>query len=143
MSDSTPLDTDRETFVDLAGDADAEGPVVVRVAASLDADVTPLAAYATLVGDSPYGFLLESGEKVASSDPDGAFTAGGKADKHPRYSFVGYDPEAIVSVHPDRTEVTELGPAASFVGGADGGDVDGETGGGGTAAAGATDLGPA
>ncbi|WP_256403212.1 anthranilate synthase component I [Halorubrum salinum] len=143
MSDSTPLDTDRETFVDLASDADAEGPVVVRVAASLDADVTPLAAYATLVGDSPYGFLLESGEKVASSDPDGAFTAGGKADKHARYSFVGYDPEAIVSVHPDRTEVTELGPAASFVGGADGGDVDGETGGGGTAAAGATDLGPA
>ncbi|MFD1572406.1 anthranilate synthase component I [Halorubrum laminariae] len=117
MSDArTLLDTDRETFVDLASDADGGDPVVVRAAASLDADVTPLAAYATLVGDSPYGFLLESGEKVASSDPDGAFTSGGKADKHARYSFVGYDPEAIVSVYPDRTEVTELGPAASFIG---------------------------
>ncbi|GAA0542638.1 anthranilate synthase component I [Halorubrum ejinorense] len=109
------LDRSKEAFVDLASDADR--PVVVRASASLDADVSPLAAYATLVGDGPYGFLLESGEKVASSDPDGAFTASGKADKHARYSFVGYDPEAIVSVHPDRTDVTELGPAAEFVGG--------------------------
>jgi len=81
--------------------------------------VTPLSAYATLVGDGPYGFLLESGEKVASSDPDGAFTAGSTADRHARYSFVGYDPEAIVSVYPDRTEVTALGPAAAFVGAPD------------------------
>ncbi|WP_050033851.1 anthranilate synthase component I [Halorubrum halophilum] len=110
----TSLDRSKAEFVDLA--ADAEKPVVVRASASLDADVTPLAAYATLVGEGPYGFLLESGEKVASSDPDGAFTADGDADKHARYSFVGYDPEAIVSVHPDRTDVTRLGPAAEFVG---------------------------
>ena len=109
----TLLDRTRAEFVDLAGDA--EKPVVVRVAASIDTDVTPLAAYATLVGDSPYGFLLESGEKVASSDPDGAFTAGGKPDKHARYSFVGYDPDAIVSVHPDRTEIQRLGPAAALI----------------------------
>ncbi|WP_017342866.1 anthranilate synthase component I [Halorubrum sp. T3] len=115
MSDAGPsLDRSKAEFVELA--ADAEKPVVVRASASLDADVTPLGAYATLVGEGPYGFLLESGEKVASSDPDGAFTSGGKADRHARYSFVGYDPEAIVSVHPDRTEVTELGPAARFVG---------------------------
>ncbi|QWC20118.1 anthranilate synthase component I [Halorubrum sp. 2020YC2] len=115
MSAPAPsLDRSKAEFVDLA--ADAEKPVVVRASATLDADVTPLGAYATLVGDSPYGFLLESGEKVASSDPDGAFTSGGKADRHARYSFVGYDPEAVVSVHPDRTEVTELGPAARFVG---------------------------
>ncbi|RLM67765.1 anthranilate synthase component I [Halorubrum sp. Atlit-26R] len=115
MSDAAPsLDRSKAEFVELA--ADAEKPVVVRASASLDADVTPLGAYATLVGEGPYGFLLESGEKVASSDPDGAFTSGGKADRHARYSFVGYDPEAIVSVHPDRTEVTELGPAAEFVG---------------------------
>ncbi len=107
------LDRSRREFIDLA--AGAERPVVVRAAATLDADVTPLAAYATLVDDSPYGFLLESGEKVASSDPDGAFTAGGKADRHARYSFVGYDPEAIVSVHPDRTEVRRLGPAADLI----------------------------
>jgi anthranilate synthase component 1 len=115
----TPLDRSKDAFVDLA--ADAEKPVVVRASASLGPDVTPLAAYATLVGEGPYGFLLESGEKVASSDPDGAFTAGGKADKHARYSFVGYDPEAIVSVHPDRTDVTRLGPAAEFVGDVDDG----------------------
>ncbi|MYL66777.1 anthranilate synthase component I [Halorubrum distributum] len=115
------LDRSKAEFVELA--ADAERPVVVRASASIDADVTPLGAYATLVGEGPYGFLLESGEKVASSDPDGAFTSGGKADRHARYSFVGYDPEAIVSVHPDRTEVTELGPAAEFVG--DGLDAEG------------------
>ncbi|MGM0683759.1 MAG: anthranilate synthase component I [Halobacteriota archaeon] len=114
-----PLDRSKGEFVGLA--ADAERPVVVRAAATLDADVTPLAAYATLVGEGPYGFLLESGEKVASSDPDGAFTSGGKADRHARYSFVGYDPEAIVSVHPDRTDVTRLGPAAEFVGDGSGG----------------------
>ncbi len=108
------LDRTREAFVDLV--ADAERPVVVRAAASIDADVTPLSTYATLVGDGPYGFLLESGEKVASSDPDGAFSAGTKADRHARYSFVGYDPEAIVSVHPDRTEVERLGPAADLIG---------------------------
>jgi len=115
---STPsLGRSKAEFVDLAADADR--PVVVRASASLDADVTPLAAYATLVGEGPYGFLLESGEKVASSDPDGAFTSGGKADRHARYSFVGYDPEAVVSVHPDRTEVAELGPAAEFIGDVD------------------------
>ncbi|WP_281195268.1 anthranilate synthase component I [Halorubrum sp. F4] len=123
---TTPLDRSRAEFVDLV--AEAERPVVVRAAASLDPETTPLAAYATLVGEGPYGFLLESGEKVASSDPDGAFTAGGKADRHARYSFVGYDPEAVVSVHPDRTEVTELGPAAEFIGGIEGdaGDEDGD-----------------
>jgi len=125
MTDSNPLDRSKAEFVELA--ADAEKPVVVRASASLGADVTPLAAYAALVGDGPYGFLLESGEKVASSDPDGAFTADGDADKHARYSFVGYDPEAIISVHPDRTDVTRLGPAAEFIGTGDG-DDDGELG---------------
>ncbi|MFC7185681.1 anthranilate synthase component I [Halorubrum yunnanense] len=122
----SPLDRSKAEFVDLA--ADAERPVVVRASATLDADVTPLAAYATLVGEGPYGFLLESGEKVASSDPDGAFTSGGKADKHARYSFVGYDPEAVISVRPDRTDVTRLGPAAEFVGEGADGDPDAEGG---------------
>ena len=116
------LDRTREAFVDLVAGADR--PVVVRTAAPLDADVTPLSAYATLVGDGPYGFLLESGEKVASSDPDGAFSAGAKADRHARYSFVGYDPEAIVSVHPDRTEVERLGPAADLIGAGATGEID-------------------
>ncbi|MES3161398.1 MAG: anthranilate synthase component I [Halorubrum sp.] len=111
------LDRSKAAFVDLAESAD--GPTVVRVAAELDADTTPLAAYTALVGGGDYGFLLESGQKVASSDPDGAFTASGKAGRHARYSFVGYDPEAVVSVHPDRTDVTRLGPAADLIGDGD------------------------
>ncbi|GAB6880209.1 anthranilate synthase component I [Halorubrum gandharaense] len=111
----TGLDVSREEFVAMAEDAD--GPVVVRTAAPIEADASPLSAYAALVGDSPHGFLLESGEKVASSDPDGAFTAGAGAgaDRHARYSFVGYDPEAVVSVHPDHTEVRRLGPAGDLI----------------------------
>jgi anthranilate synthase component 1 len=90
----------RETFRELADG----GPAVVRVVADLGADRDPLAAYAALTGrtsgadDDAYAFLLESAEKVASSDPDGAFTAGRGADRHARYSFVGYDPAAVVTV---------------------------------------------
>ena len=86
----------REEFVELASD----GPVVVRAVAELSADPEPLAAYAALneAEDGAYAFLLESAEKVASSDPDGAFTAGPGADRHARYSFVGYDPAAVVTV---------------------------------------------
>ena len=95
----------RESFRAAASD----GPVVVRAVAELDVDPGPLAAYAALTGrttdaddDDEYAFLLESAEKVASSDPDGAFTAGAGAgrgaDRHARYSFVGYDPAAVVTV---------------------------------------------
>lgn len=95
------LDTSREEFVEHAG---CDHPVVVRVAAPLDVDVSSLVAYATLNEQGEYGFLLESGEKVPSSDPDGAFTPTETSDRHARYSFVGYDPAAIVSVSgPDVT----------------------------------------
>jgi anthranilate synthase component 1 len=103
------LRTSREEFVAQASDRD--GPVVVRVAADLDVDVEPLAAYAALTGrttdvdPAPYAFLLESAEKVASSDPDGAF-APTREEAHARYSFVGYDPEAVVTLDPDETDVT-------------------------------------
>jgi anthranilate synthase component 1 len=105
----------RETYVDLATEVD--GPVVVRAAATLDVDVEPLQAYAALTGRTaapsgddphpadeapPYAFLLESAEKVASSDPDGAF-APARDDRHARYSFVGYRPEAVVTVDDDVT----------------------------------------
>jgi len=103
---------DRAEFVDLA---DAEGPVVVRAAAELDADASPLSAYAALTGRTTdaeradYSFLLESAEKTASSDPDGAFrpTSAG-TDRHARYSFVGYDPVAAVTVDPEGTTVETL-----------------------------------
>jgi anthranilate synthase component 1 len=109
------LTMDRETFVDHAQGAD--GPAVIRVAAGIEADTAPLSAYAALSERGSHSFLLESAEKTASSDPDGAFAADGSGpDRHARYSFVGYDPEALVQVFPDRTEVESLGGrAASLV----------------------------
>ncbi len=102
----TTLDLSRAAFEE---HADCERPAVVRVTASLDRDVEPLTAYAALreAGDSEYGFLLESGEKVASSDPDGAFSPGG-ADRHARYSYVGVDPAAVVTVGPGGTDLAVL-----------------------------------
>ncbi|MFB6184034.1 MAG: chorismate-binding protein, partial [Haloarculaceae archaeon] len=100
MAVSPDLDPDRETFASLAA---GERPAVVRAAVELDVDVEPLEAYAALTGRTAdhdggdYAFLLESAEKVASSDPDGAFAPTGR-DRHARYSFVGYDPRAVVTV---------------------------------------------
>ncbi|MDH5019595.1 anthranilate synthase component I [Halobacterium rubrum] len=98
------MDTDRDAFIDLA----ADGPAVVRVAAELDVDVSPLTAYDALV-DGDHGFLLESAEKTSASDPDGAFQPSGADEaRHARYSFVGYDPAAVVTVDPDETSVRRL-----------------------------------
>ncbi|ESP88254.1 anthranilate synthase component I [Candidatus Halobonum tyrrellensis] len=122
-ADDDAFDRSRAEFVDLASSAD--GPVVVRAAATLDADVEPLTAYAALADRSDHSFLLESAEKVASSDPAGAFSGDdGGAGRHARFSFVGYDPEAVVSVYPDRTEVDRLGPAAEYVEAGEGDTVD-------------------
>jgi anthranilate synthase component 1 len=101
------LDTDREEFCD---HATGERPAVVRVAADLGVDIEPLEAYAALTGrttDAPgasYSFLLESAEKVPSSDPDGAF-APDATDRHARFSFVGYNPDAVVTVGADSTDI--------------------------------------
>ncbi|MFB6155143.1 MAG: anthranilate synthase component I [Haloferacaceae archaeon] len=115
-SDDAPTGSfapDRETFVERVPDGRA---VVARAAVPLDVDTSPLGAYAALAGRSDYGFLLESAEKTPSSDPDGAFTPNASADRHARYSFVGYDPDAVVSVRPDETSVESLGGrAAAFV----------------------------
>ncbi|SDM60569.1 anthranilate synthase, component I [Halogranum gelatinilyticum] len=100
------LDRSQAEVAELLGDAD--GPAVVRIEASLDVDIAPLTAYAALGDESEYSFLLESAEKVASSDPAGAFSPSdstGSADRHARFSFVGYDPEAVVTVTPEGTEV--------------------------------------
>jgi anthranilate synthase component 1 len=122
------LSMDRETFLAHAagerasdGDGgrdgdDSERPAVIRVASEIDADVTPLAAYAALTGRTTdadaadHAFLLESGGKTAASDPDGAFRPSqATPDRHARYSFVGYDPEAVVTVGPEGTEIEGLG----------------------------------
>jgi anthranilate synthase component 1 len=119
------FDRSREAFEALFDDVD--GPAVARLTATLDTETEPLSAYAALSDRSDHTFLLESAEKVASSDPAGAFApaqghsdAGDDdADRHARFSFVGYDPEALVSVYPDRTEVEGFGPAARFLDGLD------------------------
>ncbi|MCL7417140.1 MAG: anthranilate synthase component I [Halalkalicoccus sp.] len=96
---------DRETFRERAT---VEKPSVVYIGARIDAETTPLGAYAAL--NTEYGYLLESAEKVASSDPDGAFQpASASATRHARYSFVGYDPEAVVTVRPEATDLDVLG----------------------------------
>ncbi len=119
------LDTDRETFRD---HADGDRPVVVRVAADLAVDIDPLEAYAALTGrttditGAAYSFLLESAEKVPSSDPDGAFAAG-RTGRHARFSFVGYDPDAVVTVGPAETDVELFDPRYTGLLDSDGGDV--------------------
>ncbi|WP_049924748.1 anthranilate synthase component I [Halopiger djelfimassiliensis] len=129
MSDSEPdrsaadpaaLDIDRETFREHAGGRD-DRPVVVRAGTTLDVETTPLAAYAALTGRtaasdrdrSTYAFLLESAEKTASSDPDGAFRpSSADAERHARYSYVGYDPEAVITVESGDAAVDALSPDA-------------------------------
>ena len=119
------LDISREQFVE---HAEADRPVVVRAAAELDVDVEPLAAYAALSGrtsdaaESDYTFLLESAEKVASSDPDGAF-APETDDRHARFSFVGYDPRALVTVTGSESEVEVFDDRYADLVNTDGGDV--------------------
>ncbi|WP_436930526.1 anthranilate synthase component I [Halosimplex halobium] len=114
MSDPGPgtdfgLEPSKAEFVELA-DTDGDDPVVVRAAVELDTDLEPLDAYAALSGRTTdieaadYTFLLESAEKVASSDPDGAF-APTTEDRHARYSFVGYDPKGVVTVDADGATV--------------------------------------
>jgi anthranilate synthase component 1 len=119
------LDTDREEFVSLAA---GDRPAVVRLSATLDADIEPLEAYAALTGrttdaaGTTYSFLLESAEKVPSSDPDGAFAPAAE-DRHARFSFVGYDPDAVVTVGPDGTEIAVLDERYEGVLSANGGDT--------------------
>jgi len=99
------FDVTREAFVERAS---GDGPGVVYAEAEIDATVTPLGAYATLA-DGDYGFLLESAEKTAASDPGGAFRPREAAgDRHARYSFVGYAPDAVVSATPDGAMVERL-----------------------------------
>ncbi|MFC4542202.1 anthranilate synthase component I [Halosolutus amylolyticus] len=115
-SDTPTLDVDRDEFIDHAGGRE-ERPAVVRAVATFDLDTSPLAAYAALTGRSngsdrdrsSYAFLLESAEKTASSDPDGAFRpSSAEAERHARFSYVGYDPEAVVTVGPEGTTVEAL-----------------------------------
>ncbi|WP_117594739.1 anthranilate synthase component I [Haloprofundus halophilus] len=116
------LDRTRASFASLFDGVD--GPAVARITATLDLPSTaPLSAYAALSDENDYGFLLESAEKTPSSDPDGAFSPGTATDRHARYSFVGYDPEAVVTVDADGATVESLGGRASDYVTPDDGDV--------------------
>ncbi len=116
QASTTVLETDRETFIRLADATDRDDqPVAVRVEAPLDVSVTPLTAYATLAddGETSHAFLLESAEKTPSSDPDGAFRPNSSsAERHARFSYVGYDPEAVVTVGPGGTTIEQLHASA-------------------------------
>ncbi len=98
------LNPERDRFVELVQETDQS--TVVRTVATLDSTVEPLAAYAALADTSgaEHTFLLESGEKVASSDPDGAFAPANEG-RHARYSFVGYDPAAAITLDPNETDI--------------------------------------
>lgn len=79
--------------------ATADDPVITRLVCELSIDVGPVDAYMILAEefDAEYSFLLESGEKVTSTDPDGQFAAGGPGESR-QYSFIGYDPAAAISI---------------------------------------------
>ncbi len=134
------FDIGREAFREYAGTSDdrEDRPAVVRTVATLETETTPLAAYAALTGRaeasdrerSPYAFLLESAEKTASSDPDGAFRpSNADAERHARYSYVGYDPEAVVTVESGEATVEALSDDAPLaeMGAEPQGDDDGDT----------------
>ncbi|WP_332899704.1 anthranilate synthase component I [Haladaptatus sp. CMSO5] len=108
----------RDEFIELAED---DRPAVLRLAVSLDCSLDPLAAYAELA-DGSHSFLLESAEKVASSDPAGAFSPE-TGDRHARYSFVGYDPDGVVSIGPEGAEVEQFENALATLAAPGEGDV--------------------
>jgi anthranilate synthase component 1 len=95
--------------------------VVARITKDVTASAgshTPLSAYAVLADrfdgagndasdEQSYQFLLESGKKARSSDPEGEFAEDG-SDSRTRFSFIGYDPEAVLTVYPDRTDLNVL-----------------------------------
>ncbi|MFB6085609.1 MAG: anthranilate synthase component I [Halodesulfurarchaeum sp.] len=106
----TEFGVSRAEFADLVAGPD---PVVARVAAELPVDVSPLAAAVSLEDRSEYGFLLESGEKTAASDPADAFSAGDSTERHARFSFVGYDPDAVITLDADGDSIERLRNSAA------------------------------
>ncbi len=90
----------------------ADDGSVVALQREVDVDVRPLDAYSALRGS--YSFLLESADTDVS-----AFTqvnGGDGAGDRARYSFVGFEPEAVVSVDRRTVEVTRLREDAAVSG---------------------------
>ncbi|XGI83997.1 anthranilate synthase component I [Halorutilales archaeon Cl-col2-1] len=96
-------------FFDVSEDEYVEriesGADVVKLSAEVETDAKPLEVYSALRGD--YSFLLESADKNISalrqvSDDDSG------ADTGARYSFVGFDPVAVVRIDGRSVEVESL-----------------------------------
>ncbi|MFB6203824.1 MAG: anthranilate synthase component I [Candidatus Nanohaloarchaea archaeon] len=95
----TEFDLSEEEFRDRAGPGK-----VVRLEAPLDIDEDPLQVYSALSTD--YSFLLESAEKEISEIKQA--DAGDTGDRN-RYSFIGFDPEAVLTVNDREVEFRRLG----------------------------------
>ena len=96
------FDLSAETFAERA----APGRVV-PLEAELDVDVAPLDAYAALRGD--HSFLLESADTDVSAFGELNGGSGGGAVAA-RYSFVGFEPAAVVTVDERHVDVEALRP---------------------------------
>ena len=83
-------------------------PCIVYVSAKIVTETTPLTAYAALIDGvkNSYSFLLESGEKNAHSASNGDQKSN-RIKEHTQYSFIGYDPEAIVTIGHEGVHVGE------------------------------------
>ena len=88
-------------------------PSVVHISSKLKSKVAPLSAYSALSngvdnkGGNGYSFLLESAEKKSQhgSDNENDFD---QCDGHSNYSFIGYDPDAVITIKSNDFEMTVL-----------------------------------
>ena len=87
----------------------ASRPCIAYVSAGIVTETTPLAAYSAMIDgvENSYSFLLESGEKDAHSASNGSQKSN-RINEHAQYSFIGYDPEAIVTVGHKGAEISVL-----------------------------------
>ncbi len=74
------FDLSRENFISLV--EDSQKPAIVQLMTKVDSICSPLQLYATLQ-NAGHSYMLESVEKEK---------------RHARYSFVGYEPEMVVSI---------------------------------------------
>ncbi len=136
MTETSPQSSAFEVDIERVEQALTDDAVRLRLTRSLDVDITPLAAFTILSGrtddadSSPdHQFLLESAAKADSSDPGGVYTTSSAPPDRARFSFIGYDPLARISItdgratftplaaHPigDRYDLTELEEGSSML----------------------------
>ena len=84
-------------------------PCIVYASAEIVTSATPLAAYSTMIEEEErdYSFLLESGEKGAHSSTSQNEKSSSERG-HAQYSFIGYDPDAVITVGAKESEILVL-----------------------------------